>query len=74
MGILQQLGVDAHFAYLARAFDSGKILMGGPFLAEDTGGMVILNAEISEHEARILAAEDPGVMAGLIRQVREGNL
>ncbi len=64
---LQQPGVNEHFAYLAGAFESGKILMGGPFLAEDAGGMMILNTEISENEARTLAAEDPGVASGLIR-------
>lgn len=62
---MEQAGVMDHAGYLAELAAHGKLMLGGPFL-DDTGGMVLLAVE-SEEEALRIAAEDPGVISGLLR-------
>ena len=40
--------------------------MGGPFMDEKSGGIMIADPEVSEEELRQFAAADPAVKAGLL--------
>jgi uncharacterized protein YciI len=45
--------------------ESGKLVIGGPFL-DDSGGMMVLRAESIE-EAEQIANADPSVQSGLLK-------
>jgi len=62
----EQEGIGAHVGHYARLHQEGKLAMGGPFLSEDRGGMMIAAAEMSQEELDAFAAADPAVQAGLL--------
>ena len=53
----------AHYAELLK---QGKLVMGGPFLDARSGGMMIAEPGVTEHELRAFAADDPAVKSGLL--------
>jgi uncharacterized protein len=55
--------MSAHFEYLKRLLDEGKLILAGPSLGP-VFGVIVLEAE-SEEEARRLIDADPSVAAGL---------
>jgi uncharacterized protein len=55
--------MGAHFRYLERLLEDGKLILAGPSLGP-VFGVVVFEAD-SEEEARRLIAEDPSVAAGL---------
>ena len=55
--------MSAHFEYLKRLLEEGKLILAGPSL-DPIFGIIVLEAD-SEEEARRLIAEDPSVAAGL---------
>ncbi|WP_417347251.1 YciI family protein [Ferrimonas sp.] len=59
--------VEAHFAYLSRLKDEGKVAMAGRTITEDqhTFGIVIVLAE-SQEEAQKLMEFDPAVSEGVM--------
>jgi uncharacterized protein YciI len=63
-GFRQQPGVERHVAYMAQQLEAGKLVLGGPFL-DDSGGMMVLRAD-SQDEARAIAEADPTVIDGLL--------
>jgi len=66
----EQPGVMEHVAYMAAFAENGTLLLGGPFL-DNSGGMMILKAETME-EAEKIANDDPTVKSGLLNvQVRQ---
>ena len=62
----EQPGLQAHVGYFASLLKAGKLTMGGPFMDEPSGGMMIPEAGISEAEIREFAAQDPTVKSGLL--------
>ena len=59
--------MDAHAAYLGRAFDDGTVLAYGPvFAASGVFGMAIVEAA-DEAAARAICEGDPTIVAGLNR-------
>ena len=64
---LEQTGVMDHLAYLQSLMDAGKVVMGGPFLDETAGGMLVLEDSVTPDEAVQIADADPAVVSGLIR-------
>jgi uncharacterized protein YciI len=65
----EQHGIIEHVEYLANYLDQGKLVMGGPFL-DDAGGIVVLRTRNIE-EAESIAQHDPAVRSGvLIAHVR----
>lgn len=60
----EQPGVAEHVAYMKSLDARGVMVLGGPFL-DDSGGMVVLSAS-SIDVARELAEADPGVRSGLL--------
>lgn len=61
----EQPGVERHQGFMRRLDDEGLLVFGGPFLDEESGGMVVLRAR-SFDEASRLAQTDPSIEAGLL--------
>lgn len=57
-------GVGEHVAYFQEQLKAGKVAMGGPFLGE-RGGMMVLNVATRE-EAEKIAQDDPAIKSGLL--------
>jgi len=47
--------------------EEGKLLLGGPYVDIDSGGMMIANEAITREELEAFAASDPAVIAGLLK-------
>ncbi|MEZ4515382.1 MAG: hypothetical protein R3C44_00595 [Chloroflexota bacterium] len=62
----EQPGVMEHVTHYARYLEEGKLLMGGPFLMPNSGGMMIAKSEVTEEELRAYAAADPAVQSKLL--------
>jgi uncharacterized protein YciI len=66
----EQPGVELHFATMKSWLDEGRIVVGGPFL-DDLGGGVVVTRFDSLADAIAAAAADAAVLAGLLTfQVR----
>lgn len=65
--IFEQQGVHDHLAHFRKLLADGKLYMGGPFLDEHAGGMMIPAAGLAEAEIVEFANADPAVAAGLLR-------
>jgi uncharacterized protein YciI len=63
-GFREQSRIADHVGYMKTVFDHGKGVLGGPFL-DDSGGMLILDVP-SLAEAQAIATSDPTVKAGLL--------
>ena len=63
---LAQDGLKSHVAHYAGLLKEGKLLMGGPFLDEKSGGIMVAEPGVSEQELATFAAEDPAVKSGLL--------
>lgn len=69
--LFEQPGIREHVAHFAEVLEAGKLALGGPFMDERGGGMMIPAAGVSEAEVREIAASDPAVKAGvLVAEVR----
>ncbi len=64
IGYREQPGIEQHIGYMRRLFDEGRAVLGGPFL-DDAGGLVLLESGATE-EAMRLAHDDPSVREGLL--------
>jgi uncharacterized protein len=61
----EQPGVLDHVNYMAGFMENNMLAIGGPFL-DNTGGMMVLKAD-SQEEAESIANADPSVHAGLLK-------
>ena len=62
----EQPGVMEHVQHYAQLLEQGKLFLGGPFTAADSGGMMIANEAMSRDELIAYAAADPAVLKGLL--------
>jgi uncharacterized protein YciI len=58
--------VKEHVQHYAKLHEQGKLLLGGPFIDIDSGGMMIASEEVTREELEEFAASDPAVIAGLL--------
>lgn len=65
VGFREQPGVMEHVQYMADFQATGSMVIGGPFL-DDSGGMMVLRAE-NQDEAEAIANADPSVKNGLLK-------
>ena len=65
--IFEQQGVQDHIAHFRKLLANGKLHMGGPFLDEYAGGMMIPAEGLAQAEIVEFANADPAVAAGLLR-------
>lgn len=63
----EQPGVGAHVMHYRTLHEQGKLEMGGPFLLQDAGGMMVTTTDVSQSEIEAFAAVDPAVQSGLLR-------
>ena len=66
-GMFEQEGLQEHVAHYRKLLEAGKLAMGGPYLDEYSGGMMIPAAGLTEEEIRAFANEDPAVKSGLLK-------
>ena len=62
----EQPGVREHVQHYLKLHQQGKLELGGPFLLQDAGGMMVATKEVSQDELDAFAASDPAVEAGLL--------
>jgi uncharacterized protein YciI len=46
--------------------EQGKLELGGPFLMQDAGGMMVATKDVSQEELEAFATADPAAQAGLL--------
>lgn len=63
---MEQPGLQAHADHFRALLEAGKLSMGGPFLDDASGGLMIPEAEVSETEIGKFASDDPAVQSGLL--------
>jgi uncharacterized protein YciI len=61
-----QDGVGEHVQHYLKFHEQGKLTLGGPFLLQDMGGMMVATRDVSREELESFAAEDPAVKTGLL--------
>jgi uncharacterized protein YciI len=62
----EQEGVGEHVQHYLKLHEQGKLELGGPFLLQDAGGMMVATKDVSQEELQAFAASDPAVQAGLL--------
>ena len=62
----EQDGAREHIAHYRAMLETGKLLLGGPFMDEDGGGMMIAQKGVGLEELADFAARDPAVESGLL--------
>lgn len=65
IGFRHQDGVGRHVRYMREQLEGGRLILGGPFL-DDSGGLMVLRASTLE-EARAIALADSTVVDGLLQ-------
>ena len=67
VSLFEQDGIQGHIDHYRPWLVAGKLELGGPFLDEHAGGMMVPAAGLSEAEVTAFAQADPSVQAGLLR-------
>jgi uncharacterized protein YciI len=62
----EQEGVREHVGHYLKLHEQGKLELGGPFLLQDAGGMMVATKDVSQEELEAFAASDPAVQTGLL--------
>jgi uncharacterized protein YciI len=69
--MFEQPGLQGHIDHYRPWLAEGKLALGGPFLDDGGGGMMIPQPHLGEDEVRAFALADPAVACGLLNvQVR----
>jgi len=61
-----QDGVSQHVQHFLKLHEQRKLELGGPFLLQDAGEMMIATKDVSQDELEAFAASDPAVRSGLL--------
>ena len=62
----EQNGVSEHVQHYLKLHEQGRLELGGPFLLQDAGGMMVATKDVSQEELKTFAAADPAVQTGLL--------
>ena len=62
----EQPGVMEHVIHYRRFLEQGNLIMGGPFLLPNGGGMMIASPHVTLEELQEYAAADPAVKSNLL--------
>ena len=57
----EQDGVREHVQHYLKFHEQGRLELGGPFLLQDAGGMMVATKDVSREELESFAAADPAV-------------
>lgn len=63
----EQPGIGEHAQHYRKFAELGRLELGGPFLVEDLGGMVVTTKGLAKEDVVAFAAADPAVKSGLLR-------
>ncbi|HUE99638.1 MAG TPA: YciI family protein [Anaerolineales bacterium] len=66
MDFREQDGVREHVQHYLSLHEQGKLELGGPFLLQDAGGMMVATRDVSQEELEAYAAADPAILSGLL--------
>ena len=64
--VFEQPGLQGHVDHYRALLLEGKLAMGGPFLDEQGGGMMLAAPGVTRDELTAFAAQDPTVASGLL--------
>jgi len=64
--LFEQAGLGEHIAHYRQWLTQGKLMVGGPFLDDQAGGMMVPEPGVGEAEIRDFALRDPAVVSGLL--------
>ena len=62
----EQDGVAEHIQHYLKLHKQGKLELGGPFLLQDAGGMMVATKDASQDELETFASSDPAIRSGLL--------
>lgn len=62
----KQKDVGQHVQHYLKFHELGKLELGGPFLLQDAGGMMVAIRDVSQAELEAFAASDTAVQSGLL--------
>jgi uncharacterized protein YciI len=62
----EQEGVGEDIQHYLKLHEQGKLELGGPFLVQDAGGIMVATRNVSREELEEFAAADPAIKAGLL--------
>lgn len=62
----EQDGAREHAGHYRALLDEGKLVLGGPFLDDEGGGLMIVAEGVDHAELVAFAAADPAVRSGLL--------
>jgi len=62
----EQDGVAQHVQHYLKFHEQGKLELGGPFLLQDAGGMMVATKSVPRDELESFATSDPAVQSGLL--------
>jgi uncharacterized protein YciI len=66
VGFQSQPGIMDHVLHYSRLRDEGKLAMGGPFLGDRAGAMMVSALGVERDELEAYAAADPAVRDGVL--------
>ena len=58
--------MSEHVQHYLKLYEQGRLELGGPFLLQDTGGMMVATKDVAQEELETFAAADPAVQTGLL--------
>ena len=59
--------VMQHVQHYRTFHKEGKLLLGGPYIDIDSGGMMVADERVTREELEVCAATDPAVIGGLLK-------
>jgi uncharacterized protein YciI len=62
----EQEGFGEHLQHYLKFQRERKLELGGPFLMQDAGGMMVATKEVSREELEAFTAADPAIKSGLL--------
>ena len=62
-----QPGVGAHVIHYRKLLEQGRLALGGPYLVQDAGGMMVTVPGLDLEDVEAFAAADPAVHSGLLK-------
>ena len=62
----EQPGLGAHVEHYRALLQTGTLKVGGPFVDEASGGIMVFEPSVALADVRTAAADDPAVKSGLL--------
>jgi uncharacterized protein YciI len=63
----EQPGVGDHIQHYSILHEQGKLFIGGPYIDQDSGGMMVAKASVKREDLEKFASVDPAITSGLLK-------